>query len=95
MQLTRHVDANAPLCALIRTLATRPGFVPTRLPQVQVLSWDHYVASSPQIYEPSLMILAQGSKLARLGPRTLEYGAGHYLVQALSVPFMCETFATP
>jgi len=94
MQLTRHVDANAPLCALIRTLATRPGFVPTRLPQVQVLSWDHYVASSPQIYEPSLMILAQGSKLARLGPRTLEYGAGHYLVQALSVPFMCETFAT-
>ena len=80
--------ANAPLCALIRSLATRPGFVPTHLPQVQVLSWDHYVASSPQIYEPSLMILAQGSKLARLGPRTLEYGAGHYLVQALSVPFM-------
>lgn len=95
MQLTRHVDANAPLCTLIRSLATRPGFVPTHLPQVQVLSWDHYVASSPQIYEPSLMILAQGSKLARLGPRTLEYGAGHYLVQALSVPFMCETFATP
>lgn len=94
MQLTRHVDANARLCTLISALATRPGFVPTYLPQVQVLSWDHYVASSPQIYEPSLMILAQGSKLARLGPRTLEYGAGHYLVQALSVPFMCETFAT-
>lgn len=94
MHLTRHLDANASLCALIETLAVRPGFVSTALPQVQVLSWDHYVASSPQIYEPSLMILAQGSKLARLGPRTLEYGAGHYLVQALSVPFMCETFAT-
>ncbi|WP_434773567.1 AraC family transcriptional regulator N-terminal domain-containing protein [Pseudomonas entomophila] len=94
MQLTRHLDANASLCALIEALAVRPGFVPTALPQVKVLSWDHYVASSPQIYEPSLMILAQGSKLARLGPRTLEYGAGHYLVQALSVPFMCETFAT-
>ena len=25
MQLTRHVDANAPLCALIRSLATHPG----------------------------------------------------------------------
>jgi AraC-like DNA-binding protein len=58
------------------------------------MSWDYYVASSPQIYDPSLVIIAQGSKLARLGPRTLEYGAGHYLVQALSVPFMCETFAT-
>ena len=95
MRLTRRLDANATLCALIEPLATRPGFVDTALPGVQVLSWSHYVASSPQIYEPSLMILAQGSKLARLGPRTLEYGAGHYLVQALSVPFMCETFATP
>ncbi|MDD0974784.1 AraC family transcriptional regulator [Pseudomonas fontis] len=94
MQLTSRSAENATLCALIAPLALRPGFVDTRLPQVQVLSWNHYVASSPQIYEPSLMILAQGSKLARLGPRTLEYGAGHYLVQALSVPFMCETFAT-
>ncbi|WPO98435.1 AraC family transcriptional regulator [Pseudomonas sp. HR96] len=92
--VTLHDNANASLCALIKPLATRPGFVDTLLPEVQVLSWDHYVASSPQIYEPSLMVLAQGSKLARLGPRTLEYGAGHYLVQALSVPFMCETFAT-
>ena len=95
MRLTRHLDANAALCALIQPLVTRPGFVDTALPGVQVLSWSHYVASSPQIYEPSLIVLAQGSKLARLGPRTLEYGAGHYLVQALSVPFMCETFATP
>ena len=95
MPITLQVDANAPLCGLIRRLADRPGFVPTALPQVQVMSWHQYAASSPQIYEPSLIILAQGSKLARLGHRTLEYGAGHYLVQALSVPFMCETFATP
>ena len=39
------------------------------------------------------MIIVQGSKLAYLGPRTLEYGAGHYLIQALPVPFECETFA--
>lgn len=82
------------LCHLIRPLATRPGFVGTRLPGVEVLSWSHYVASSPQIYEPSIMVLAQGSKLARLGERTLDYGAGQYLLQALSVPFMCETFAS-
>ena len=82
------------LCNLIRPLATRPGFVGTRLVEVEVLSWSSYMASSPQIYEPSLMILAQGRKLARLGERTLDYGAGQYLVQALSVPFMCETFAS-
>ncbi|WP_268800707.1 AraC family transcriptional regulator [Pseudomonas huanghezhanensis] len=94
MPSSQTFASDAALVSLIKPLATRPGFVDTRLPGVQMLSWDHYVASSPQIYEPSLIILAQGSKLARLGPRTLEYGAGHYLVQALSVPFMCETFAT-
>ncbi|TDV72061.1 AraC family transcriptional regulator [Pseudomonas sp. LP_7_YM] len=95
MSLTFHCDTNATLVSLIKPLASRPGFVDTLVPGVQAMSWAHYVASSPQIYEPSLVILAQGSKLARLGSRTLEYGAGHYLVQALSVPFMCETFATP
>ncbi|MFJ3483733.1 AraC family transcriptional regulator N-terminal domain-containing protein [Pseudomonas sp. NPDC090202] len=94
MSLTLHSDANAALVSLIKPLATRPGFLDTPVAGVQVMSWGYYVASSPQIYEPSLVVLAQGSKLARLGSRTLEYGAGHYLVQALSVPFMCETFAT-
>lgn len=94
MSLTLHCDTNATLVSLIKPLASRPGFVDTLVAGVQAMSWAHYVASSPQIYEPSLVILAQGSKLARLGARTLEYGAGHYLVQALSVPFMCETFAT-
>ncbi|WP_296186907.1 AraC family transcriptional regulator [Pseudomonas sp. UBA1879] len=94
MSLTLHSDANTPLVSLIKSLTTRPGFVDTLVPGVQAMSWNDYVASSPQIYEPSLVIIAQGSKLARLGSRTLEYGAGHYLVQALSVPFMCETFAT-
>ncbi|MBX8537375.1 AraC family transcriptional regulator [Pseudomonas cichorii] len=95
MSLPHSADANATLVSLIKPLATRPGFMPTLLPEVKVVSAYEYVASSPQIYEPSLMIVAQGGKLASLGSRTLDYGAGHYLVQALSVPFMCETFATP
>ncbi|MCV4282034.1 AraC family transcriptional regulator [Pseudomonas capsici] len=95
MSLPHHADTNATLVSLIKPLATRPGFMPTLLPEVKVVSAYEYVASSPQIYEPSLMIVAQGGKLASLGARTLDYGAGHYLVQALSVPFMCETFATP
>lgn len=95
MQLTRHLDANAALVALLEPLATRDGFAPTGLRGVQVLRASCDVARGPQIYEPSLMIIVQGSKLAYLGPRTLEYGAGHYLVQAMPVPFECETFAAP
>ncbi|WP_024675878.1 AraC family transcriptional regulator [Pseudomonas syringae] len=95
MTLAFPSDGNAALVTLIKPLAIRPGFVATHLPEVRVLSAFGYVASSPQIYEPSLMIVVQGSKIACLGPRTFEYGTGHYLIQALSVPFKCETFATP
>ncbi|KPC26892.1 AraC family transcriptional regulator [Pseudomonas syringae pv. cilantro] len=95
MSLAFPLDGNATLVSLIKPLAVRPGFVATHLPEVRVLSAFGYVASSPQIYEPSLMIVVQGSKVACLGPRTFEYGTGHYLIQALSVPFKCETFATP
>lgn len=95
MLLTRHLDANAALVSLIEPLATRDGFIPTRLPGVQVLRCSEDIARGPQLYEPSLVIIAQGSKLAYLGPRTLEYGAGHYLIQALPVPFECETYAMP
>ncbi|MGN2412422.1 AraC family transcriptional regulator N-terminal domain-containing protein [Pseudomonas syringae] len=95
MTLAFPSDGNAALVTLIKPLAVRPGFVATHLPEVRVLSAFGYVASSPQIYEPSLMIVVQGSKIACLGPRTFEYGTGHYLIQALSVPFKCETFATP
>ncbi len=95
MQLTRHLDANATLVSLIEPLALRDGYSPTGLQGVQVLRASCDVARGPHIYEPSLMIIAQGSKLAFLGPRTMEYGAGHYLIQALPVPFECETFALP
>ncbi|AKJ98268.1 MULTISPECIES: AraC family transcriptional regulator [Pseudomonas] len=95
MLLTRHLDANAALVSLIEPLATRDGFIPTRLAGVQVLRCSQDIARGPQLYEPSLVIIAQGSKLAYLGPRTLEYGAGHYLIQALPVPFECETYAMP
>jgi AraC-like DNA-binding protein len=88
-------SSTAELVSLIKPLAIRPGFVTTHLPEVKVLSAFSYVASSPLIYDPSLMIVVQGRKVACLGPRTFEYGAGHYLIQALSVPFQCETFATP
>ena len=95
MQLTRHLDANATLVSLIEPLALRDGYSQTGLPGVQVLRASCDVARGPHIYEPSLMIIAQGSKLAYLGPRTMEYGAGHYLIQALPVPFECETYALP
>src|SRR5471032_3336866 len=49
MLLTKHVDANATLVSLIKPLAIRPGFIPTLLPEVQVVMARSYVASSPDL----------------------------------------------
>ncbi|UFH50489.1 AraC family transcriptional regulator [Pseudomonas sp. KNUC1026] len=88
------MPAEDTLIQLLRPLALRNGFLPTAMAEVQVVVAQQTVSRSPQIYDPSLMVIAQGSKLAYLGERTLEYSAGHYLVQALPVPFEYETFAT-
>ena len=66
MLLTRHLDANATLVSLIEGLTPCDGFSPTNLPGVKVLRASCDVARGPQIYEPSLMFVAQGSKLAYL-----------------------------
>ena len=94
MSPTCHLDANARLVSLLKPLAHTDGFLPTAIEGLRVVSACGNTARCPQIYDPSLMIIAQGSKIAYLGERSLEYGAGHYLVQALPVPFQYETFAT-
>ncbi|WP_416423764.1 AraC family transcriptional regulator [Pseudomonas sp. App30] len=94
MSPTCHLDANARLVSLLQPLAHCDGFLPTAIDGLRVVSSHGNAARCPQIYDPSLMIIAQGSKIAYLGERALEYGAGHYLVQALPVPFQYETFAT-
>jgi len=92
MFLTRHRDENATLVSLIKPLATRLGFVDTLMPEVRVVSACNTVSRMPQIYEPSLMVIAQGSKVAYLGARTMEYGAGHYLACR---PCRCPLSAKP
>jgi len=94
MPLPRQLDANATLVSLLRPLATRSGFQSTLLPKVRIISTCSDVARCPQIYEPSLIVIAQGRKRAYLGERTFEYGAGYYLIQALPVPFEYEAFAS-
>lgn len=45
----------------------------------------------PQVYEPGLVFIVQGEKVGYLEDRVIHYGAGHYLVQAMPLPFECET----
>ncbi|KGE78170.1 AraC family transcriptional regulator [Halomonas salina] len=83
-----------PLIELISPLVERDGYTPTQLPGVTLMASRRPVPRTPLIYDPSLIIVAQGYKIGYLGDREIHYGPGQYLVQTLPLPFECETHAS-
>ena len=79
------------LAARIAPHISRDGFTPTALDGLSLLGYAGRTIRQPEVYEPSLVFVAQGEKTAHLEDRVIHYGAGHYLVQAIPVPFECET----
>jgi len=47
------------------------------------------------VYDPGVCIVVQGHKIGYLGGRKFRYDANHYLVTSVTMPFECETFASP
>ena len=74
--------------------ATEEGFLPTVLPDVRLMHSKGKYPPSPVVYEPSVVIIAQGYKRARLGDSTFVYDSRNYLVLSVPLPFECETVGT-
>lgn len=83
------------MAALIAPLVNGEGFISTALPGVQIVASQCGHPRTPLIYEPSLIVIAQGRKTGYLEDRVIHYGAGNYLIQALPLPFECETLVSP
>lgn len=83
------------LIELLAPLVEGDGYTPTRLSAVSLMAMHRPSGRTPMIYEPSLIIVAQGYKIGYLGDREIHYGPGQYLVQTLPLPFECETHASP
>lgn len=69
-----------------RCLALNEGMTPTALECVQLFRSDQPTAITHSIYEPSVCIIAQGQKQARLGDETYIYNPSHYLVASVDLP---------
>ncbi|MGJ8526149.1 HTH-type transcriptional activator RhaS [Halomonadaceae bacterium LMG 33818] len=76
-------------------MVTHEGLTSTPLEGVNLMAAFSHYPRTPLMYEVGLIIVAQGGKIGYLGEREIHYGAGHYLVQAMPLPFECETRATP
>ena len=88
-------QANARLVALLTELAHGEGFSPSRLPGVKFMRSIIHVPRSPIVYDPGIVIIAQGRKTGYFGGRKIIYDPNHYLVLSMPMPFECETEGSP
>jgi len=54
-----------------------------------------HIPRKPMVYNPGICIVVQGHKIGYLGGQTFRYDAKNYLVTSVTMPFECETFASP
>jgi hypothetical protein len=63
--------AKSLLASLLSELMTAEGFLPTELPDVRLMHSKGSYPPTPVVYEPSIVVIAQGYKRARVGDSTL------------------------
>lgn len=83
------------MVVLLEPLATNEGLTDSILNNVR------FVRSSGQhqrysiVYEPGILIIAQGQKIAYLGDELYNYDADNYLVITMPLPMECEPNVSP
>lgn len=92
-------DSLAPqreLAARIARFATSDGIHQSAIEALSLIRHDQPTAPCAAVYQPSLCIVVQGSKEARLGEEVFVYDQLHYLVVSVTLPVIGQVReATP
>ncbi len=71
------------------------GLFESRIQGVGLFQETNPMPRKPMVYDPGICIVVQGRKIGHLGGRKFQYDANNYLVTSVTMPFECETFASP
>ena len=74
---------------------TDKGSTESRLKGVRLFKSTQPIPRKPVVYDPGICIVAQGHKIGYLGDQVFRYDANNYLVVSVTMPFECETCASP
>ena len=88
-------DLLARLVPLIRAQAQGLGFLPSPIPGVVLMHMDRHLPRSPTVYDPCIVVVAQGRKIASFNGRRYVCDPRHYLTLSLPLPFETETVGSP
>ncbi len=84
----------ARMADLIVRLAPSEGYTLSAVDGVAFMRSNRPMVRTPALYEPSIVIVAQGRKRGFHGGQTYVYDAQHYLALAVPLPFEIETEAS-
>ena len=76
---------------LLEELGSPEGAWPSALTGVTLIRTSRTMVPVPVMYEPCMVIVAQGMKRFHLPDRVIQYDAHNYLVLTVPVPADCET----
>ncbi len=92
--MSTSVSVQQQMTALLGQLAPQEGYTRSRLDGVRFMRANRPVGRTPVLYEPSIVIVCQGSKRGYVADKVYRYDAQHYLVLSVPLPFSTETDAT-
>jgi len=78
------------LAKLVDDVAVKRGHHEVALKGVWLTKEFEPSARHPVVYQPSIVVVAQGKKRGYLGDRVYHYNANNYLVLSVPLPFECE-----
>ncbi|WP_410054176.1 AraC family transcriptional regulator [Cupriavidus sp. BIC8F] len=84
----------ARMTELMLELAPNEGYTQTVIDGVRLIRADRALPRQPVLYEPSIVVVCQGTKRGYLDEAVYLYNACHYLVLAAPLPFEAETLAS-
>lgn len=76
------------LIALIERHTSNEGINPTAIPSLKLVRASKKTEPLRAIYEPSLLFIAQGSKIVMLSNKTFQYDSETYLVTSVHLPIV-------
>jgi AraC-like DNA-binding protein len=78
------------LASVLARFTSSDGPHQTAIPFLTLYRWNAPTATACGVYEPSLTLVAQGSKRALLGGETYVYDQTHFLVTSVDLPVMSQ-----
>ncbi len=89
-----QADIRKRLASLLDEVAVHEGVHRTPVEGVEVARVSGPVPRAPVVYQPKILIVAQGRKRAYLGGEVYQYDPFNYLVLTVPLPAECETEAS-